>query len=120
MAKIESITKDSIGKIENMRQIDRIKRMEKCLDESSKAIAKMKKALDEYEKAQSAYKKLCDYYGGKKWLEDYEDDEKGKLPKNLKRGVLSEDGVYDLITENHELTTRMLKIITKNVEGNRA
>lgn len=120
MAKLEGITKEGISKIENIRQIDRIKRMEKCLEESSKAISKMKKALSDYEKAQGSYKKLCDYYGSSKWLEDYEDDENGKLPKNLKRGVLSEDLVYNLITENHDLTTRLLKIITKNVEGNRA
>ena len=120
MAKLDGITKEGMSKIENLRQVDRIKRMEKCLEESSKAIEKMKKALADYEKAQASYKKLCDYYGSSRWLEDYEADEKGKLPKNLKRGVLSEDGVYNIITENHDLTARLLKIITKNVEGNRA
>ena len=120
MAKIDEMAKDGVAKLGDMRQVDRIKRMEKCLDESKKAIEKMEKALKEYEKAQGSYKKLCDYYGSAKWLEDYEADEKGKLPKSLKRGVLSEDGVYDLITENHKLTVRLLKIITGNVEGNRA
>ena len=33
-------------------------------------------------------------------MKDYEDDEAGKLPSDLKRGVLSEDLVYDLIRED--------------------
>ena len=42
---------------------------------------------------------LLAYYEGGVWLKDYEADEKGLLPKDLKRGVLSEDGVYNLIAE---------------------
>ena len=42
---------------------------------------------------------LLRYYEGGVWLKDYEADEKGLLPKDLKRGVLSEDGVYNLIAE---------------------
>lgn len=103
-----------------MTQVERIKRMERYLEESSKAIEKMQEALVDYEKIQTEFRKLCDYYASTKWMSDYEDDEAGKLPKNLKRGVLSEDAVYDLIQENHDITTRLLKIITKNVEGHRA
>ena len=102
-----------------MKQIERIKEMEKCMVESKAAISKMGAALSEYEKVQKSWKKLMDYYGGSRWIEDYEADEQGKLPKNLKRGVLSEDGVYDLIQEHHELTSRLLAIIAKNVEGYR-
>lgn len=102
-----------------MTRVERIRQMEGCLDESSAAIAKMIEALSDYEAAQPSFQKLCDYYGSTKWLDDYEADEAGKIPKNLKRGVLSEDTVYDLIMEHHEMTCRLLKIITKNVEGGR-
>ena len=102
-----------------MTQIERIEEMEKCLTESKKAVKKMGEALEIYEAAQKSYKKLCTYYGSVRWMKDYEDDQNGKLPKNLKRGVLSEDAVYDLITENHDITTRLLKVITNNVEGHR-
>ena len=37
------------------------------------------------------------YYTSDLWKEDYAADEAGKLPANLKRGVLSEDGVYHLL-----------------------
>lgn len=33
------------------------------------------------------------------WLKDYELDEKGKFPDSLKRGVLSEDGLYNLLSK---------------------
>ena len=33
------------------------------------------------------------------FLGDYEADEKGLIPKDLKRGVLSEDALYDLLAE---------------------
>lgn len=42
---------------------------------------------------------LKEYYENGQWLKDYELDEKGLLPKELKRGVLSQDGLYDLICE---------------------
>lgn len=31
------------------------------------------------------------------WLEDYCRDEQGLFPRELKRGVLSQDGLYDLL-----------------------
>lgn len=40
---------------------------------------------------------LSEYYGSAAWKRDFAADEAGLLPQDLKRGVLSEDGVYDLI-----------------------
>ena len=42
---------------------------------------------------------LEEYYSSGEWREDYEADEAGLLPADLKRGVLSQDGVFDLLTE---------------------
>lgn len=43
---------------------------------------------------------LESYYFGPLWMKDHETDEAGLLPADLKRGVLSEDAVYNLFTEN--------------------
>ena len=40
---------------------------------------------------------LVHYYESGQWLRDYELDEQGLLPPDRKRGVLSQDGVYDLL-----------------------
>ena len=41
---------------------------------------------------------LDEYYTSGEWQEDYEADEEGLLPADLKRGVLSQDGLYDFLT----------------------
>ena len=42
-------------------------------------------------------RELRDYYENGQWLLDYEADERGELPGELKRGVLSQDGLWDLL-----------------------
>ncbi len=37
------------------------------------------------------------YYTSSAWREDYEADERGEFPPDLKRGVLSQDTLYDLL-----------------------
>lgn len=100
-----------------MKQIDRITQMEACMDASEEALKKLSEALDFYEQNQKTLQKLFDYYGSTLWMKDYDDDEAGKLPADLKRGVLSEDTVYDLITDHHDLILRMTRIVTKAIEG---
>lgn len=46
---------------------------------------------------------LDDYYGSEEWKQDFADDEAGKLPEGLKRGVLSEDGLWNLLSDCREL-----------------
>ena len=42
---------------------------------------------------------LYGYYFGPLWMQDYEADEQGLIPASVKRGVLSQDTLYDLLTE---------------------
>lgn len=42
---------------------------------------------------------LAAYMDSGEWLADYQADEAGLIPKDMKRGVLSEDGLYNLITD---------------------
>ena len=42
---------------------------------------------------------LIDYYESGQWLKDYEADERGDMPRDLKRGVLSQDGLWNLLHE---------------------
>lgn len=71
--------------------IDRIRRMEVCFDALTAALREGA-APSEGELAL-----LRRYYEEGQWLKDYELDERGLLPEDLKRGVLSQDGVYDLL-----------------------
>lgn len=93
-----------------MTQIERIEHFEKIFDETSAAVNELERALENYAAVQKKYSELLAYYSGE-WLKDYEDDEAGKLPKDLKRGVLSQDGVYDLLTKNRELLESLAEIV---------
>lgn len=44
------------------------------------------------------------YYASEEWKQDFEADEAGLLPEKLPRGVLSEDGLYELL-EDYRLQT---------------
>ena len=56
------------------------------------------------------------YYGSDRWHADRALEERGALPDDLKRGVLSEDAVYDLITEHIELVARLQKAVQRCME----
>ena len=74
----------------------RIREMEACFD-ALRAAGAEERCKDAALREQ--LERLAAYYEGGLWRRDYERDEKGLLPAGLKRGVLSQDGVYDLLTE---------------------
>ena len=84
--------------------------MEQHLDQASQAVMKLSEALDGYAEAQAAISELEAYYGSDEWKQDFADDEAGRLPKNLKRGVLSEDSVWNLLTDCRNLNSRMQEL----------
>ena len=100
-----------------MKQIERIKIMEEYLDEINPIIEQLNELLDKYLLLDSKYHKLEKYYHSKNWLKDYEDDEKGKFPQDLKRGILSEDTIYDLLIAHDEMLKKMNKLLIKNKNG---
>ena len=48
---------------------------------------------------------LDEYYGSELWKQDLADDEAGRFPKDLKRGVLSEDGIWNLLSDYRDLNS---------------
>ena len=73
---------------------DRVCRMEKAMERVEEAL-KTGVRYDGYEPDLDALKT---YYSGE-WKKDFEMDEEGCFPEDMKRGVLSEDGLYDLLEE---------------------
>ena len=83
--------------------IERIKLMEERFDRASDAVKMMSEALEVYESVKDDINTLNEYYGSEEWKQDLADDEAGLLPKDLKRGVLSEDGIWDLLSEHTDV-----------------
>ena len=80
-------------------QIERIQYFETVLDEAKVAVGELTAALENYDKVKDKIEELVSYYESPLWMKDYRDDEEGKLPKDLKRVVLSEDAVYNLLSD---------------------
>ena len=94
-----------------MEQIERIKHMEKCLDRAAEAVMELSAALEKYAEAQEAIRELKDYLGSEEWKADFEADEEKRPPQDLKRGVLSEDGIWNMLEDVQQLNNRMLKVV---------
>lgn len=93
----------------NKEQIARIRLMERRLNQALAAVKRLDSALEKYEAAQEAIAALSEYYGSDLWKQDFAADEAGLLPEGLKRGVLSEDGIWNLLTDCKELDQRLGK-----------
>ncbi len=76
---------------------ERFSAYEEILDRAEQAARRYEEARRDCEKLEEDLKKLERYYTGPEWKEDFEADEAGLLPAGLKRGVLSEDGIDNIL-----------------------
>lgn len=83
---------------ERFIQLARILKYEITMREAEQLL----RAKENADRLQSLISELEAYYTSDEWKRDFADDEKGLLPKKLPRGVLSEDGIYNLLEEYKE------------------
>lgn len=76
--------------------ICRIDRMEKLFDFVTDTLRNTPEKLQSPE-VREAVQTLSDYCENGDWLHDYELDERRLLPSGFKRGMLSQDGLHDLL-----------------------
>ena len=81
----------------------RINQMEDILDSAIRKMDELERKIAEYREFQSEIRKLEAYYTSQQWKDDLAADEAGTLPKDLKRGVLSEDGIWNVLERNKEM-----------------
>ena len=93
-----------------MDRITRIRLMEEKLNSALAAVDAMDRALESYEAAQKDIRALEKYLSGRLRRGDLAADEKWLLPSSLARGVLSEDGIYDLLVDNDEIKKRLARL----------
>ena len=91
----------------NKDQVERISSYEKLMRESIEVLERFQEALQEYAAVQEPIKRLEAYYGSAEWWEDFRASEEGQLPEGLLCGVLSEDGLSNLLDDNDELLTTL-------------
>ncbi len=100
---VEMSESDIDDAVKAVRARKRISEMEEIFDEVAAAQDSLERAVDNYKSLQDKVRKLEDYYSCDQWKEDFAMDERGEIPADIKRGVLSEDGIYDLLERNSEI-----------------
>ena len=88
---------------ETAARTDRISHYEEIMDRILRVIRQDGITPGVYECVLPDLKELEEYYVSPQWQEDYAADEAGLLPADLKRGVLSQDGISDLLDRFSDL-----------------
>ena len=96
-----------------MKQKERIEKMEKILFNSSKLLEELEEILDKIGEDSKNYDELIKYYYSKNWTKDKEDFEKDLLPNMESAVVLTEDGIYNMMTASSGTAIHMLELATK-------
>ena len=90
-----------------MKRLERIARYERILDRAEAAAKQMEDALDAWDAVRDELTELEKYYTSREWKADFDADAAGKLPPELKRGVLSEDGIDSVLERFRDLKERL-------------
>ncbi|MBR2067646.1 MAG: DUF4298 domain-containing protein [Solobacterium sp.] len=98
-----------------MKQIERIQQMEEAYNKAKSALDKLEEALEEYGLAEEEIYTLIHYYFSPAWRKDYEAEEKGKIPKDMPRGILGEDTLYDFYLDHKEVIKNMANYVAKGL-----
>ena len=101
-----------------MEQCEQITRMEQILDGHAEKLEQLETLLDYFQDHLAEYAALCDYYYSDQRHKDLEDDAAGRIPQDLKRGVLSEDGIYNFCLDYHESAIRMMEVALAMLKNN--
>jgi hypothetical protein len=75
------------------------RKMARCL----KALERLEAAADHCRALRGDIEELKRYYTSREWMDDFEADEAGLFPEDMKRGVLSEDGIDGLLSRYGEI-----------------
>lgn len=83
-------------------RVERICRYEDLLDTLISTIADESPTEEVFCAARETAEALAAYYESDDWKQDFAADEAGLLPRDLRRGVLSEDGIYNALEAYRE------------------
>jgi len=90
--------------------IDRITKNEERFDSIIKSVKELELALNNFKSNKKNLYLLNKYYTSKNWIKDKDAYENGDISK-VKAGVLSEDGVWNLLDDIDGLLLDMQKVI---------
>jgi len=99
---IETINENMMY-IPHQEAIERVQQMELYFDMLQECVNTNPNAICKSSLYKEMIQILTEYYESGQWIQDYELDEIGIFPQNLKRGVLSQDSLYDLFNQINDI-----------------
>ncbi len=100
--------KNDISVNANNDAVKRVRKMEAAMNRVARTSARLERALEEFRAREKDIDALKTYLAGD-WRQDFEADERGEFPKDLRRGVLSEDALYDTLSDADRLSAEIKK-----------
>lgn len=91
-----------------MERAERVKKMEEILNRQTELQEKAEEFFIEWQKSQPEFRELMDYYFEGEWRDDYDNVDSDEL-KNISKGVLSQDLVYNLFSDRRDLAFRVMR-----------
>lgn len=92
-----------------MEKYTHIAHMEQILVQQEELLRNMNQLLGSIEQNRDAYRELLNYYYSEQRAQDLEDDSAHLIPDEMPRGVLTEDGIFDLVGDYRDTAIRMLE-----------
>ncbi len=92
-----------------MEKYEHITKMENIMVQQGEMLKEMNQILDAIEAHREKYRELLTYYYSEQRSQDLDDDANHLIPETMSRGVLSEDGIFDLIGDYRDTAFRMLE-----------
>ena len=95
--------------------IERITDMEQRFNRVDETLRALEIAMDTIISLEDDILELDAYYSGDEWKADFRSDELELLPQDLKRGVLSEDAIWNLLGRVDGIKHRMIDFVTTDL-----
>lgn len=96
-------------------RLAKIREMEQILNEANSLMNKMEQLQQSWTSLLPKIRELENYYADE-WQDDYNADERGEIPSEMIRGVLSEDAVYNLLIAHREIALEWIRLSVKSME----
>ncbi len=96
-------------------RLAKIREMEQILNEANSLMNKMEQLQQSWTDLLPKIRELENYYADE-WQDDYNADERGEIPTEMVRGVLSEDAVYNLLIAHREIALEWIRLSVKSME----
>lgn len=96
-----------------MNEYEHITKMENILNHQTAGLHELEEALCFIENHFDDFHALLEYYYSEQRSQDLQNDKDGKLPADLRRGVLSEDAIFDFLGDYRDTAFRMMELALK-------